>query len=252
MKRIAALLFFIVISAPLFSELPVGTMGNMHVSPITGDTGGFNLTIQKSKGAYSGQVVIAEGEPYPPIRLDGIACDEKSGSCRFSYRFRNATVQCVLASIPGGAILTRKDDRSLLLFKDGKEIALPGQDGFYFAEGPAYSAADKSSKVLFTLPKETVVRFVDYNTDKEYFAEIEHAGKKAFVTLEFFRASHPQAITGDDVRFRENPSADGKIIQTFRKGTIVGALYDDESGKWVRISYQGKRGYVSRDFITGY
>jgi len=251
MLRMIIVLAASVIAMPVFSALPLGMFSNMRYSPVTGDTGGFEVTINKIKGQYGGQYSEAAGVREDPVPLSDIRCDEKKGSCTFTFKRDSHIAGATLTRIKTGAILTIKDARPLLLFENGKEIKLPPEDNYSFARGPAYENNTKNSKVLLNLQPDTKVKFIEYHNDTDYMAKIEYSGKQVFVLLDDFGQTSPQAIIGDNVRFRSGPSTGSAIINVFKKGTIVGYMYEVDEG-WVKVTSGGKTGYVSKDFITGY
>jgi hypothetical protein len=44
-----------------------GTYTNLRTSSVTGDFGGFEITIACAKGVYTAGVIVAEGVPEPPV-----------------------------------------------------------------------------------------------------------------------------------------------------------------------------------------
>lgn len=69
-----------------------------------------------------------------------------------------------------------------------------------------------------------------------------------------FAASAKQAIgvgatTGSSLRLREAPSTSAPIVATLSKGVAV-AILDDNTNGWYQISYNGKSGYVSSDYVV--
>lgn len=55
-------------------------------------------------------------------------------------------------------------------------------------------------------------------------------------------------VTGDKLRLRERPGTDANVLNTLAAGTSVVVLEDAADG-WYKISWQGKTGYVSADYL---
>ena len=56
------------------------------------------------------------------------------------------------------------------------------------------------------------------------------------------------ATTGASLRLREEPSTSASIVTTLNKGVAVAILADKADG-WYKISYNGKSGFVSADYL---
>ena len=56
------------------------------------------------------------------------------------------------------------------------------------------------------------------------------------------------ATTGSSLRLREEPSTSASIVTTLNKGVAVAILADKADG-WYKISYNGKSGFVSADYL---
>lgn len=56
------------------------------------------------------------------------------------------------------------------------------------------------------------------------------------------------ATTGSSLRLREEPSTSASIVTTLNKGVAVAILADEADG-WFQISYNGKSGFVSADYM---
>jgi hypothetical protein len=252
MKRFCVPAFIVIaLSLPLFSRIPLGMFGTMRTSPVSGDTGGFEITIKKDKGVFSGEIVIAEGESGAPLPLSAITCDETASSCSFRFLRWNDASSATLTVIGNLAIFAIKGDRSHLLSEGGKMIELPPADRFCFVEGPAYEHLGDKSRDAYKLAPETRVRFIGFENEPAYMACVEYKGKKVYVEINNFKETRPEAVTGDNVRFREKASLEGAVIATLAKGTIVGRMYDSNE-KWARVSYRGKLGYIAAEYVTGY
>lgn len=57
------------------------------------------------------------------------------------------------------------------------------------------------------------------------------------------------ATTGSALRLRETPSTSAAVVTTLDKGVAVAILADKADG-WFNISYNGKTGYVSADYLV--
>lgn len=55
-------------------------------------------------------------------------------------------------------------------------------------------------------------------------------------------------ISGSDVYFRSGPSTSSEILGTFEKGTVVEVV--SAADVWCEIVYNGKTGYVHRDYLA--
>jgi len=56
------------------------------------------------------------------------------------------------------------------------------------------------------------------------------------------------ATTGSSLRLREEPNTSASIVTTLNKGVAVAILADEADG-WYKISYNGKSGFVSADYL---
>ena len=57
------------------------------------------------------------------------------------------------------------------------------------------------------------------------------------------------ATTGSSLRLREEPSTSASIVATLNKGVAVAILANETDG-WYKISYNGKSGFVSADYMV--
>jgi hypothetical protein len=236
----------------LRGEMPLGEFSNLRLSEVSGDLGGYRVVITQKGSGLSGVYTEAAGVAGPEVPLESLKCGNPAGACSFRCQSAGVLKKCTLALTGGHAVLSCGNDRSFLLFRDGRVAALPGKDAIAVAWGNAREAASVAAKVRFTLGPLTKVRFVAYRTDGGYFAEIEYGGRRGFVPLDSFSMAVPEMILGEGVRFREGPSADAKILASLCRGTIVGCLPGAGDDRWAAVSYRGVLGYVSRNYITGY
>ena len=56
------------------------------------------------------------------------------------------------------------------------------------------------------------------------------------------------ATTGSSLRLREEPTTSASVVTTLNKGVAVAILADEADG-WFQISYNGKSGFVSADYL---
>lgn len=56
-------------------------------------------------------------------------------------------------------------------------------------------------------------------------------------------------VTADALRFRDKPSMKGTIYSCLYKGELLDTV-SEKNGKWLKINSNGKKGYVSRDYVT--
>ena len=56
------------------------------------------------------------------------------------------------------------------------------------------------------------------------------------------------ATTGSSLRLREEPTTSASVVTTLNKGVAVAILADEADG-WFQISYNGKSGFVSADYM---
>lgn len=55
-------------------------------------------------------------------------------------------------------------------------------------------------------------------------------------------------VTGDGLRLREKPSTSSEVLTTLHTGACAAVLEDARDG-WYKVSYQGKTGYLSADYV---
>ena len=58
------------------------------------------------------------------------------------------------------------------------------------------------------------------------------------------------ATTGSSLRMRADASTSASIVATLDKGVAVAILDDDASSGWYRVSYDGKAGFISADYLA--
>jgi uncharacterized protein YgiM (DUF1202 family) len=78
---------------------------------------------------------------------------------------------------------------------------------------------------------------------------VSFGGKKGWMMREFLREEGDHAIvTGKNVSLRKNPSLRATIIMRIRTGQTVNLEPEPES-QWDYVSYQGKVGYMMKEFL---
>ena len=55
-------------------------------------------------------------------------------------------------------------------------------------------------------------------------------------------------VVGEGVRFRAKPSLKGTVYDSFVKSTVL-ELVSKKNPKWIKVKYNGKNGYVSKDYV---
>jgi len=55
-------------------------------------------------------------------------------------------------------------------------------------------------------------------------------------------------VTGNGLNLRSGPGTNYKVVTTLAKGTIVNTI--GASGNWTQVTYEGKEGYVSSQYIS--
>lgn len=58
------------------------------------------------------------------------------------------------------------------------------------------------------------------------------------------------STTGSSLRMRADASTSASIVSTLDKGVAVAVLDNDASTGWYRVSYDGKTGYISADYLA--
>jgi len=58
------------------------------------------------------------------------------------------------------------------------------------------------------------------------------------------------ATTGSSLRMRADASTSASIVATLDKGVAVAILDNDASSGWYRVSYDGKTGFISADYLS--
>ena len=61
-------------------------------------------------------------------------------------------------------------------------------------------------------------------------------------------ADYTGTVTGGKLHMRQSPTSDGKIINTYKEGTVVEIL--ENNGEWCKVRIGGKEGYMKTGFLT--
>ena len=85
--------------------------------------------------------------------------------------------------------------------------------------------------------------------------KVSYNGKTGYMSAQYVRitpsdsysSAKSGSVTGSDVRMRMGPSTDFASVGTLSKGASV--KISGETGSWYEVSYNGKYGYMSKDYI---
>ena len=127
--------------------------------------------------------------------------------------------------------------------------AVAGQNRQSIASTPLRATASASGKVLSTLKAGTKVTV--YDTFGKWRA-VTAGSTKGWMRDSELKAVAAAPVTGTKVttaalNFRATPSTSGKKISLIPKGTKV--TVTGSSGSWRKITYKGKTGWVSGEFL---
>lgn len=117
-----------------------------------------------------------------------------------------------------------------------------------FRTGPS-----TSSDVIAKLSEGTEVELV---STENGWCEIVYDGQTGYVSADYVCVDGKALqnargiVIGSCVNVRSGPSTDHSIVTKVYAGTIVDLL--DEEGNWYSISYDGKTGYISADYVREY
>ena len=98
-------------------------------------------------------------------------------------------------------------------------------------------------KMLLTL---SVVGSVLCNQEAVKTAFAQESGPSALLE----RSSTKTATTTENLNLRDKASTGGKILTTIPKGKAVTLLSERDANGWYKVSYGGKTGYVSGDYLN--
>lgn len=117
-----------------------------------------------------------------------------------------------------------------------------------FRTGPS-----TSFDVITKLSEGTEVELV---STENGWCEIVYDGQTGYVSADYVCVDGKALqnargiVIGSCVNVRSGPSTDHSIVTKVYAGTIVDLL--DEEGNWYSISYDGKTGYISADYVREY
>lgn len=113
------------------------------------------------------------------------------------------------------------------------------------------ASASTSAKILLTMPQGAKV--IVQSTSNGW-SKVTYNGTEGYACADYLSASSSVSssfgtgtITGSDVRMRSGAGTNYSIIGTYGKGTQMQVT--GVSGNWYAVSYNGKTGYVSADYM---
>ena len=135
-------------------------------------------------------------------------------------------------------------------------LAVPaGADGISGAKTTAAlnlrSGASTSKSIIMTMPAgaEVIVGMTQNG-----WCKIVYNNTVGYASAEYLKAADKVSgnfgtgtVSGDDVRMRSGAGTGSSVVGTYDKGTkmsVIGA-----AGNWYEVSYNGKTGYVSADYM---
>ena len=114
------------------------------------------------------------------------------------------------------------------------------------------ASAGTDGKILTTMPQGSKV--VVESTENGW-SKVIYNGIEGYASADYLSASESVnasfgtgTVTGSDVRMRSGASTSSSIIGTYPKGTQM--TVTGISGNWYAVSYDGKTGYVSSDYMS--
>ena len=114
------------------------------------------------------------------------------------------------------------------------------------------ASASTSAQILQVMPRGAKV-VVESTSDG--WSKVIYNGTEGYASAEFLTAAEAVSssfgtgtITGSDVRMRSGASTSSSIIGTYGKGTQM--TVTGVNGNWYAVSYNGKTGYVSSDYMS--
>lgn len=96
---------------------------------------------------------------------------------------------------------------------------------------------------------------VEIISESNGWSQILYNGTKAWVSTDFLQISTEVAptkhyeINATSLNIRSGPGTNHSILMTLKNGTVVRVL--EEKNGWTRISYDGKEGWASSEYISG-
>lgn len=107
---------------------------------------------------------------------------------------------------------------------------------------------EKQKDELKTLPETKPVTEEKKEPAKEEVKETKEAAKKETPKATSSTSILSAGVVKEDVNLRESASTSSEILTTLSAGTTVSIL--GEKDGWYQVSYDGKKGYMSSEFVT--
>ncbi|MBQ3416656.1 MAG: SH3 domain-containing protein [Ruminococcus sp.] len=114
------------------------------------------------------------------------------------------------------------------------------------------SSASSSSSVIRTLSSGTTVTLLENSSDN--WAYVSAGEGKGYVFCDFLQPTSSSLVkmagrTTDDLNFREGKGTGSSVITVIPEDTVVDVT-DNTDENWAMISYSGRTGYVSKDYLV--
>lgn len=104
-----------------------------------------------------------------------------------------------------------------------------------------------SGKIYETLPKGTNVTVLD--KAGKYWVKASVDGKTGYLSTKYLAISEGKGTIIRGVNFRSQPNTKSTVYRMLKKGTVVTVLAEVDR-HWLKISVDGKTGYIDKDFIA--
>jgi uncharacterized protein YvpB len=79
--------------------------------------------------------------------------------------------------------------------------------------------------------------------------KISYNGKSAYVSGDYVYSSVIYKVTATKLHFRTGPGTQYKSMGLINQGTVLNVIHKESNG-WYKISFNGKTGYVSGDYVS--
>lgn len=113
------------------------------------------------------------------------------------------------------------------------------------------SGAGTSNSILLTMPRGAQVVVL---SEDNGWCKINYKGTEGYASSQYLSIQTSMngdfgsgTVTGSDVRMRKSASTSSSVLGVFEKGAAVSVT--GVSGNWYAVSYNGKSGYVSADYV---
>ncbi|MFL0505308.1 SH3 domain-containing protein, partial [Ureibacillus sp. 179-F W5.1 NHS] len=112
------------------------------------------------------------------------------------------------------------------------------------------STNSTKGKILLTIPKGKAVNYISKSGT---WYKVSYNGKTGWVSSEYIKITNSVATTKTtytttaNLNLRSTNSTKGSILLTIPKGKAVN--YISKSGDWYKVTYNGKTGWVSSEYI---